>query len=200
MNEFLPFDIWDFHLEHLGEVAVDGRLPGREASSHDAQGVRVSDERRGGVFHVYVLRPETEGGEQVVLGRRFDVDEPQLMTPRSGLAHFRLTAGIRREATGRSMLFRIAGAWRGPGEGWTAVGGERADDALETVGGSNGLVGLLRGVPDAGGPVLSPGARGVRIVFGSEAITGPVAFWCMSRLMPLVTADRGRAGLLPDAP
>jgi len=199
MSEFAPFQIWDFRLEYLGEMTVDGRLPARDASEHAAEGVRVSDDRRGGIFHVYVLRPEPNGGEQLVLGRRFDAEEPQLMTSRSGVASYRLTAGARPETSGFSMLFRIAGLWRGEGEGWTAVGGARAQEALEPVGGSDGLLALLERVPGVERAELRPGARGERIFFESTAITGPVAFWCMSRLMPLQIHARGREGLLPGS-
>ncbi len=118
------------------------------------------------------------------------------MTPRTGLAGYRLTAGVRPEASGSSILFRVAGPWRGEVEGWTAVGGARSDEALEPVGGRDGLLGLLNRVPDVGQADRRPAARGERIFFGSKAITGPVAFWCMSRLMPLQTQDRGRRGPL----
>ena len=199
MSEFAPFQIWDFRLEYLGEMTVDARLPAREASEHAAEGVRVSDERRGGIFHVYVLRPEPDGGEPVVLGRRFDAEEPQLMTSRSGVVSYRLTAGVRLEPSGLSMLFRIAGRWRGENQGWTAVGGLRAEEALEQIGGVHGLLALLNRVPEARPAELRRAARGERIVFGLTAITGPVAFWCMSRLMPLQTQIRGGECLLPGS-
>jgi hypothetical protein len=197
VSEFNPFDIWDFRLEPLGRVGVDGRLSAREGTVHPAEGVRVSDERRGGVFHVYVLDALEVGGERVVLGRRFDRDEPQLLTPRTDGPSFRLTAGVQPESSGWSMLFRVAGPWRGEGEGWTAVGGDRAEEALTSIGGTTGLLALLTAVPDSGTATLSAGTRGTRILFESVAITGPVAFWCMSRLMPLVTHERA-TGLLPE--
>jgi hypothetical protein len=195
--EFPPFDVWEFHLEYLGEVVVDGRLSGREGTQHPAEAVRVSDERRGGVFHVYALHPASDGDERVVLGRRFDQDEPQLMTPRTDVASYRLTSGVKREATGCSMLYRVAGPWRGEGEGWTAVGGERAEDALAGIGGSAGLLTLLTSVPGSEEPRLIAGSRGTRVLFETGAIAGPVAFWCMTRLMPLVTHVR-TTGLLPE--
>jgi hypothetical protein len=195
---FESFDIWDFHLEDLGDVAVDGRLPARDETSHLAEGVRVSDERRGGIFHVYVLHPPPDGGERIVLGRRFDADEPQLATSRAGVVSYRLTAGIRPESSGCSMLFRIAGPWRGECAGWTAVGAS-PDEALRPVGGTSGLLELLSSVPDAGTPSLQPGPKGKRIAFTSAAITGPVSFWCLSRLMPLQTRDRSGGGLLPTS-
>lgn len=197
MPEFPSFDIWDFRLEHLGEVEVDGRVSAREGTRHAGEAVRVADERRNGVFHVYVLDPTPDADERIVLGRRFDQDEPQLMTPRTDVASYRLTSGVKREATGCSMLYRVAGPWRGEGEGWTAVGGERADDALAGIGGSAGLLTLLRSVPGSGEPRLIAGSRGTRILFKTDAIAGPVAFWCMTRLMPLVTHAR-TTGLLPE--